>query len=168
MMSQRRLRLWRIVMFATCLLIAPAWALARASSVPPSMLRLSPDSTVIAGQLQMALALSRIALGNFENASDTGPLDELQDTAHTVEDAYRLIRAARAGMGLKRETRAIRDPLLEYVLRQTTEAWDHARSPVDRFTESPERKTYLESSVSHMKRVVAILERVLPIVATLR
>jgi hypothetical protein len=138
---------------------APAFA--QKVSLPPSMLAASNKSAVYTNQLRLASELGRKALALLEAAptDDGTPLDE--SVVQPARDCYALIRSARHGMELARESQKIQDPLLDLAFKRVDSAWNLSRTPVDKYTWAMDRQTYLETSVRDLSQAMHLVDEVL-------
>ena len=131
---------------------------ASAQSMPE--IRVSMNKTVISSQLRSAMQYEQRAIAKL---NDPRAFETIEDITPLMYRAYVLIRAAREGMLLVKESKKFTDPLLEYEITQTTRAWDLARGPVDWQYNSMERGQYIAASNQNLAGVVAILEAVLEV-----
>ncbi len=141
-----------------------AWAgpaLAQKVTLPASVLAASNRGSVYTGQLRMASEVGRRALASLEAAptDDGTPLDE--SVVQPARDTYALIRSARHGMELARETQKIQDPLLDLAFRRVDDAWNLSRTPVDKFSWGMTRQQYLEVSIHDLTRALRLVDQVL-------
>ena len=161
--TTRRQTLW----WTTLAVSAAFWlgsagpALAQKVTLPPGVLAASNKSAVYTGQLRMASELGRRALASLRAAptDDGTPLDE--SVVQPARDTYALIRSARHGMELARETQKVQDPLLDVAFKRVDDAWNLSRTPVDKFSWGMERQQYLDVSVRDLTRALHLVDEVL-------
>ena len=144
-----------------CLLWASP-ALAQKTTLPPSLTTPSPQSAVIKNQLNMATDLARKTIRGLEAMAADGsiPIDEgmLQNARNT----YVLIRAARHGMELAKAQSRFPDPALDLAYKRVTDAWNLARSPVDRSSSAGiPRPQYIRESMRSLNQAVRLLNLVM-------
>lgn len=154
--------LWMALAVTTALWLGPAKpALAQKVTLPPGILAASNKSAVYTGQLRMASELGRRALASLEAAptDESTPLDE--SVVQPARDTYALIRSARHGMELARETQKVQDPLLDLAFKRVDDAWNLSRTPVDKFSWGMDRRQYLDVSVRDLTRALHLVDQVL-------
>jgi hypothetical protein len=154
----------RLILILGALLIglggAPQ-AEAQKTSLPASVINPSPQQAVISRQLKLAQQLARKALAGFEATSsdDATPIDE--SVIQAARDTYVLIRAARHGMELAKETSRFPDPVMDLTFKRVTEAWHLARLPVDKYSWGLSRADYLRESIPALSQAVRLLDQAL-------
>jgi hypothetical protein len=157
----------RLLLLATTLtvcLTAAVPALAQKSTLPPDLNVSKPQTAFIKNQLTISTDLARKTLAGLETMSsdDSIPIDEsmLQNARNT----YVLIRAARHGMELNKETSKFPDPTMDLAFKRVNEAWNLARNPVDRSTSGGiPRPQYIQESIQSLNQVIRLLNQALTI-----
>jgi hypothetical protein len=158
-----RLKLRLVLMLAALMLSlgGAQQAEAQKTSLPASVITPSPQPAVISRQLKLAQQLARKALAGLEATSsdDAVPIDE--SVIQAARDTYVLIRAARHGMELAKETRRFPDPVMDLTFKRVTQAWDLARIPSDQYSWGNTRAEYLRKSIPALSQAVRLLDQVL-------
>jgi hypothetical protein len=144
-------------------LLEAAPILAQKTTLPPSLNTSKPQGAFIQHQLRIAVDLGRRTLAGLQAlpADDSIPIDE--GTLQNARDTYVLIRAARHGMELAKETSRFPDPVMEMAFKRVDSAWNLSRGPVDRASSAMNRQRYLEESVQSLSRAVQLLDQALVI-----
>ncbi|MDO8475202.1 MAG: hypothetical protein Q7W02_03220 [Candidatus Rokubacteria bacterium] len=134
-------------------------ALAQRTTLPPSLTTSNPQSAFIKNQLTLSTELARKTLAGLAAmpADDSIPIDEA--TLQNARDTYVLIRAARHGMELARETSRFPDPTRELAFKRVDAAWNLARTPVDRASTGIARAQYLQESIRSLRQAVQLLDQ---------
>jgi hypothetical protein len=96
----------------------------------------------------------------LRTVDESEPLDGIVGTARTV---YALVRVAHRGMEGQVENRKFPSPLLNYCLKETTDAWNLARLPVDRAADGLPRAQYLAEAIGSLSTAIQKMERVLEV-----
>jgi len=157
-MTRTMFRTWHCVVALVVSLALPSFGHAQKTTLPSSVLRASREPVIIASQLRMAIDQGTVALAGLQAGGDSIALEHAVQSAR---NAYVLIRAARSGMILRKESSRFGNPLLDHTFQKTTEAWDLARIPVDSFTFSLTRQEYLSRAIPALTQALTILELVL-------
>ena len=144
-------------------LLGAAPALAQKTTLPPSLNTSKPQSAFIKSQLRVAVDLGKKTLAGLQSlpADDSIPIDE--GTLQNARDTYVLIRAARHGMELAKETSRFPDPVMEMAFKRVDSAWNLSRGPVDRASSAMSRQKYLEESIQSLSQAVRLLDQALVI-----
>ena len=110
----------------------PLHAVAQYSSLPANVIAPSAENSVIRNQLTLARKLEQQALQGFLALprGNSVPIDPVSHQA--AANAYVLIRAARHGMGWQKDRKKFQDPTFDLVFKRVDDAWNLARTPVDR------------------------------------
>jgi hypothetical protein len=148
-----------LVVFA----IVPDHAGAQKVTLPPSVVKASPDPAVIASQLRMASDLGRRVLQGLQAAPTDAslPLEALDESVvQGARNTYALIRAAREGLEARRDRQKFPDPLVDLAYKRLTEAWNLSRTPVDMYAWKIERSRYLTMSIRDLTRALQLIEQV--------
>jgi hypothetical protein len=111
--------------------------------------------------LSIAADLGRKTLAGLQAlpADDSIRIDE--GTLQNARDTYVLIRAARRGMELSKETSRFRDPVMEMAFKRVDSAWNLARTPVDRASDGVSRQQYLQESIRNLSEALRLLDQAL-------
>jgi hypothetical protein len=125
-------RAYAVALVVSALLGWPFPARAQQSSLPPNVIAPSRENSVIRNQLTLAKKLEQQAVEGFMAipGDNSVPVDPV--SLQAARDAYILIRAARHGMGWQKEAKKFPDPVFDLVYKRVDEAWNLARTPVDR------------------------------------
>lgn len=135
--------------------LAPAFA--QKSNLPPAVLKITPETAIIDSQIKLALNYAKRALEKYEAL---GELDSLEFAHQDASNCYVLLRVAREGMIMRKESkRRGVDPVLDIALKKLDDAWNISRAPVERLSWGQSRQEYLKLSVNHMGRTIALLEQ---------
>jgi hypothetical protein len=149
----------------TVLLIASLiWtppACAQKSSLPANMVRIGKEQGWWTGQLRMARQIGEKALVGLQNApvDDSVPIDE--GVLQAARDTYVLIRAARHGIEIFKGEQKFPDPVIDLTQQRVTEAWNLARTPVDKITYNLSRQEYLTVAIRDLGNSLRLLDQVL-------
>ena len=139
-----------------------ATADAQKVTLPRSAVQPTFDLNTIKSQLRMGAELGRKVLAGLEAAPQDNavPLDErlVQDARNT----YALIRAAREGMEKQKDRQKTADPLFDLAYKRVTDAWNLARTPVDKYNRGiHERRRYLDISTRDLRRALQLVDQAL-------
>lgn len=118
---------------------------------------LDVDEMVPTPQLQAAVRLGELALQRL-NAPYTSM--SLGDTREIIYEMYARVRTAIAAMEIAKSDAAFPDPLLDFELSRTHQAWDQIRAAVDP-PDDMTQEAYISAAIYDVHRAVAILEEVL-------
>ncbi len=142
-------------------LLEAAPILAQKTTLPPSLNTSKPQGAFIQHQLRIAVDLGRRTLAGLQAlpADDSIPIDE--GTLQNARDTYVLIRAARHGMELAKANNRFSDPVLELSYKRVDQAWNLARTPVDRASDGIGRRQYLQESIRNLSEALRLLDQVL-------
>jgi hypothetical protein len=113
---------------------------------------------VITSQLQLAIEQQHLALARFEEAGPEGPRDQADQAS---DNAYVLIRVARAGLQEHIGHKRFPDPTLQIVQQKLTDAWNRARVPGEFASWGMGRQRYFDKSVNALTSSIHILQQVL-------
>ena len=138
-------------------------ALAQKTTLPPSLNTSKPQSVFIKQQLRTAVELGKKTLAGLQAmpADDSIPIDE--GTLQNARDTYVLIRAARHGMELAKETTRFPDPVMDMAFKRVDSAWNLSRGPVDRASSAMSRQRYLDESIQSLTQALRQLDQALVI-----
>ena len=140
-------------------IVVPAPALAQQTTLPSTITKVSSEPTVIASQLQTAIAEEKRALAIYQAAA---PTDDLSEGHMAASNAYVAIRSARSGMSTLRGKKKFADPVLDLAYQKVDRAWNRSRAPVDHMPPMGSgRGPYLANASRQMSEVIAWLEQVL-------
>jgi hypothetical protein len=144
-------------------LMWPALAMAQKTTLPPSLNTSKPQSAFIKNQLRIAADLGRKTLAGLQAlpADDSMPIDE--GMLQNARDTYVLIRAARRGMELAKETSRFPDPVMDMAFKRVDQAWNLSRNPVDRSVSGISRAQYLQESIQSLRQALQLLDQALVI-----
>jgi len=146
-----------------CLLWASP-ALAQKTTLPPTLNTSNPQSAFIKNQLKISTDLARKTLAGLETmpADDSIPIDERM--LQNARDTYVLIRAARHGMELAKETSRFPDPTMDLAYKRVDQAWNLARNPVDRSSSAGiPRAQYIQESIQSLNQVIRLINQAMMI-----
>ena len=130
------------------------------STLPESAFAFSYDPVVIKQQLRMASQFGRKVVAGLQAASpdDATPIDDL--VVRQARDTYGLLRSARSGMGLYKGVQKYPDPVFELAYNRVTQAWNLARTPVDRLCCLP-RQAYLAEAIPALTEALRLVDQAL-------
>lgn len=154
---------WLVAVAVTFGILAPPPADAQKTTLPPEMMKASPDLSVAKRQLHMADDLGRRVLQNYRAAlaNDGIPIDE--SLVQPARNTYALIRSARESMEQTKQYMKYPDPVFDLAYKRVTDAWNISRTPVEKYTWSLERSRYLSISVQDLDRALRLVEQALVI-----
>jgi hypothetical protein len=154
----------RLLPLATAVLgLCLIWAspaLAQKTTLPPGLNTSNPQSAFIKNQLKISTDLARKTLAGLEAMppDDSIPIDE--GMLQNARDTYVLIRAARHGMALAKEQSRYPDPVMDLVYKRVTDAWNLARSPVDRSSSAGiPRQQYIQESIQSLNQAIRLVNQ---------
>jgi len=90
-------------------------------------------------------------------ADNATPVDAT--SLQAARDGYVLMRAARHGLNWQRDDRKFPHPILDMVFKRVEDAWNLARTPVDRTGSDP--VVYAQMSIPHMTQAIRLLDQAL-------
>jgi hypothetical protein len=144
---------------AVLAIVVPAPALAQKTTLPATLIKVSPEPTIIVSQLQTAIAEEKRALAIYQAAA---PTDDISEGHMAASNAYVAIRSARSGMSAIRAKKKFADPVLDLAYEKVNRAWNRSRGPVDHMPPPGSgRGPYLATAGRQMSEVIAWLEQVL-------
>jgi hypothetical protein len=156
-MSRFHLRIATALAVLAIVVAAPA--LAQRTTLPATITKVSSEPTVIATQLQTAIAEEKRALAIYQAAA---PTDDLSEGHMAASNAYVAIRSALGGISAIRAKKKFADPVLDLTHEKVNRAWNRSRGPVDHMPPPGNlRPGYLVTSTRQMSEVIAWLEQVL-------
>jgi hypothetical protein len=134
---------------------------AQKTSLPASQVRIDKRQSFWTNQLRMARQSGGRALVGLQNApaDDSVPIDE--GVLQAARDTYVLIRAAKAGMEIYSGELKYPDPVIDVTLKQVTDAWILARTPVDLITAGLSRQEYLTRAIRDLGQSIRLLDQAL-------
>lgn len=153
-----------LAVVAAALALSLPWAapaLAQKTTLPPSLNTSKPQSAFIKNQLTIAADLGRKTLAGLEAlpADDSIRIDE--GVLQNARDTCVLIRAARRGIELSKETSRFPDPVMDMAFKRVDRAWNLARTPVDRSADGVSCQRYLEESIRSLSEALRLLDQAL-------
>jgi hypothetical protein len=154
----------RLVFLLLALVALAAPAHAQKTTVPSSMLTVRRDQPGWSSQLRMAREFGQKTLLGLQNTStdDGVPIDER--VLQSARDTYVLVRVARYGvMEAVRDDRR-NDPILQITLQKVEEAWQLARTPVEKAESSAPRQEYLEAAIRDLGRSMRLIDQILVVI----
>jgi hypothetical protein len=136
-------------------------AQAQQTSLPEGAARIGKQQVWWTGQLRMAKQTGERALVGLQSTpvDDAIPIEET--VLQAARDTYVLIRAAKAGMEIFKGEQKYPDPLTDIALRRVTEAWNLARTPVDKVSWGLSRQQYLALAVQDLGKSLRLLDQTL-------
>jgi len=146
-------------------LISASPALAQKTTLPPSLNTSNPQSAFIKNQLGISTDLARKTLAGLGAmpSDDSIPIDE--GMLQNARDTYVLIRAARHGMELAKERSRYPDPVMDLAYKRVTDAWNLARSPVDRSSSAGiPRQQYIKESIQNLSQAIRLLNQAMMLI----
>lgn len=162
-MREGRRRILTAFASLTVLVTASRHAIAQKVTLPPSVVKASPNPAVTKNQLNMAADLGRRVLQGLQAAPTEAsiPLEALDESVvQGARNTYALIRAARESLELQRDRQKFPDPVLDLAFKRLTEAWNLSRTPVDMYNWRIERPRYLAMSIRDLTRALQLVEQV--------
>ena len=162
-MTRATLRTWAVAGILAGALAWPGAVAAQPTKLPESVTRATLDVPTIINQLRMAKQFGKTALASFEAM----PPDDMlvsaesldQSTVRATRDTYVMIRAAKESIEQRRDRLKYPDPVLELTFKKVFEAWNLARTPVDRLSSSMPRSQYLPLAIRDTKRALQLVDQ---------
>jgi hypothetical protein len=148
-----------VVLIASVVWTPPAHA--QKTSLPANVVRIGKEQTWWTGQLRMARQIGGQALVGLQNAptDDSVPIDE--GVLQATRDTYVLIRAAKAGIEIFKGEQKFPDPIMDLTLQRVTQAWNLARTPVDKISWGLSRQEYLTLAIRDLGTSLRLMDQVL-------
>jgi hypothetical protein len=124
--------------------------------------RLSPDRKVIGRQIRAAISLGQKSIQRLQSPQ---MVDELDQTQKMMDHMYRLVRVALAGLNQRKDIAKGMDPLIDFELSKTTQAWNTIRRPVDAYFNAVPRDKWAIAAVEDLQKALTalrVVEALLP------
>jgi hypothetical protein len=147
----------RRILAGALVVAAGVWAVPQARAQMSSENVINSNPAVNGRHLQEAVDLGQSALRSLQ-----GPraVDELAATHKKIDLMYRTVRLALFGMRERKRKAKFGDPLLDYQLGRTGQAWDIIRGAVDRYFDSLPPEVYIGIATRDLREAIGILRPV--------
>jgi hypothetical protein len=146
-----------VLLLATLLLVGSPLDVLAEDPTPQG----SPNPAIIVSQLRSASQLGRQVLEGLKSLPSDESVDMDPSTLRKAKMTYGLLRAAKHGIELKKQTDRFPDPTLDLALKRVDEAFNLARIPVDKYSWGLRGEAYLSLSIPSMTRAVQLTDQAL-------
>jgi hypothetical protein len=124
--------------------------------------RISSDPKVIGRQIRAAISLGQTSIKRLQSPQMA---DELDQTQKIMDHMYRLVRFALFGLNQRKDIAKGMDPMIDFELSKTTEAWNSIRRPVDKYFNAGPRDEWAIAAVEDLQKAMTalrVVEALLP------
>lgn len=119
--------------------------------------RISPDPKVIGRQIRTAISLGQMSLQRLQSPQ---VVDELDQTHKMMDHMYRLVRFAVYGLNERKDITKGMDPMVDFELNKTTQAWNAVRRPLDKYFNAGSREEWAIAAVEDLQKAMTALRTV--------
>ena len=119
--------------------------------------RISSDPRVIGRQIRTAISLGQMSIQRLQSPQ---VLDELDQTHKMMDHMYRLVRFAVYGLNERKDVTKGMDPMVDFELSKTTQAWNTIRRPVDKYFNAGPRDEWAIAAVEDLQKAMTALRTV--------
>jgi hypothetical protein len=119
--------------------------------------RISSDPKVIGRQIRAAISLGQTSIQRLQSPQ---MLDELDQTQKIMDHMYRLVRFAVFGLNQRKDIAKGMDPMIDFEVSKTTQAWNSIRRPVDKYFNAGPRDEWAIAAVEDLQKAVSALRLV--------
>lgn len=119
--------------------------------------RISSDARVIGRQIRAAISLGQTSIQRLQNPQ---MLDEVDQTQKMMDHMYRLVRFAVFGLNQRKDLAKGMDPMIDFELSKTTQAWNTIRRPVDKYFSAGPRDEWASAAVEDLQKALTALRTV--------
>ena len=119
--------------------------------------RISSDPKVIGRQIRAAISLGQRSIQRLQSPQ---MLDEVEQTQKMMDHMYRLVRFAVFGLSQRKDLAKGMDPMVDFELNKTTQAWNTIRRPVDKYFNAGPREEWAIAAVEDLQKAMTALRLV--------